>query len=603
MGRFVEELKRTHSCGALRAADVGAEVVLMGWVASRRDHGGCVFVDLRDRDGLTQVVFKPDVDAASHETANQLRGEFVIAIRGTVVSRGGNVNDKLPTGAIEVNASELEILNRSKPTPFPIEDKIDTAEPVRLEYRYLDLRRPVLQRNLRLRSRVNKVVRDTLDQHGFTEFETPILTKSTPEGARDYLVPSRVHHGLFYALPQSPQLFKQLFMIAGYDRYYQIARCFRDEDLRADRQPEFTQVDLEMSFVTENDVIEVVSDLLARIWKDALAYTVPLPIPRISYADAIARFGVDNPDLRFGLELCEVTDLVKGSGFKVFSETAARPGGAVFAWRFPKAKAELSRSEIDALGEFVKPYGAKGLAWIRAQADTPSGGVMHPGWQGPIAKFLSDSERAAITVRTGLEAGDLCFFVADERSVAATSLGRLRSHVAAKHGLIPKDVWAFVWVERFPMFERDKEDPSHWNAMHHPFTSPLPEDVDKLLSDPGAVRARAYDIVLNGSEIGGGSIRIHRREVQSMIFQRLGLTEEQARAKFGFLLQALEFGTPPHGGLALGLDRILWFLCGAESIRDVIAYPKTQKATCLMTDAPNAVDPAQLAELKLKTLV
>ncbi|MBI2892500.1 MAG: aspartate--tRNA ligase [Deltaproteobacteria bacterium] len=591
MGRFVEELKRTHGCGALRASDIGAEVVLMGWVASRRDHGGCIFVDLRDRDGTTQVVFRPDVDATSHAAANQLRGEFVIGVRGKVVSRGENVNPKLATGEIEVDAHELEILNRSKPTPFPIEDRLETAEPVRLEHRYLDLRRPLMQKNLRLRSRVNKIVRDHLDGHGFTELETPILTKSTPEGARDYLVPSRVQPGKFYALPQSPQLFKQLFMVAGFDRYYQIARCFRDEDLRADRQPEFTQVDIEMSFVTEDDVIELTSSLVAAIWKEARDVTVPLPIPRLSYADAIARFGVDNPDLRFGLELAEITDLCMTSGFRVFADAAGRPGGAVMALRLPKA--DLSRSELDTFGEFVKPYGAKGLAWIRVQKD---------GWQGPIAKFIDAADKAAIASRAGLEEGDLCLFVADARVVAATSLGRLRVHIANKTGIVPKDRWSFVWVERFPMFERDKDDPGRWNAMHHPFTSPLPEDEDKVLGDPGAVRARAYDIVLNGTELGGGSIRIHRREVQSIIFERLGLSQEQARAKFGFLLAALEYGTPPHGGIALGLDRVLAFLCGAESIRDVIAYPKTQKATDLMCEAPSNVDPAQLAELKLKII-
>jgi len=588
LGIFVERKKRTHSCGSLRASDVGRTVVLMGWVHGRRDHGGCIFIDLRDRDGRTQVVFKPDIDAASHAAAHDVRSEFVIAVEGLVVSRGANVNPKMPTGEIEVNVTGFELLNRSKTPPFAIEDAIDTSETLRLQHRYLDLRRGPLQRALRLRSKVNKIVRDHLDANGFTELETPILTKATPEGARDYLVPSRVNPGTFYALPQSPQIFKQLFQVAGFERYFQICRCFRDEDLRAERQPEFTQIDIEMSFVAADDVLTLVDGLVAAIWKGAIDVTVPLPIPRMTYAEALARFGLDAPDLRFGLELSDVTDLVRTSGFRVFADAAARKDGAVRSLRVPEPK--LSRSELDGLNDFVKPYGAKGVAWVRVQPD---------GWQGPIAKFLKDEEKAAIASRMGLVPGDLAFFIADSFDTASTALGRLRVQVAKTMGLVPEGKWAFTWVTEFPMFEWDA-DGKRWAAKHHPFTSPVPEDEDKVATDAGAVRARAYDLVLNGTELGGGSIRIHRKDVQASVFKAIGLSDEEASQKFGFLLRALEYGTPPHGGIALGMDRLCMYLCGTESIRDVIAFPKTQKAADVMSECPSPVSPQQLAELKIR---
>ena len=591
MERLIYDQKRTHSCGALTKTNENEEVVLMGWVQNRRDHGGCVFIDLRDRDGLTQIVFDPTVDATAHEKAGQLRSEWVMGVRGTVRSRGGNTNPRLSTGDIEVAALHLEIFSQAKTPPFQIEDDIDTSEEVRLKYRYLDLRRGPLQRNLRLRHHFNQIVRNTLTDHGFLELETPYLIKSTPEGARDYVVPSRVHAGKFFALPQSPQIFKQLFMVSGYDRYFQIVRCFRDEDLRAERQPEFTQVDLEMSFVAPEDVQLIVETTLARVWKELKGIEIPTPFRRIPYDESMDRYGVDAPDLRYGLELVKLNDLVVESGFKVFADVASK-GGLVKAINL-KGCGDMSRKDLDGLTEFVKVYGAKGLAWVKVK----EGGE----WQSPIAKFFTDAERAAIAERLGLETNDVAVFVADSAKVTNAALGNLRKHVAKERGLYEADQYEFCWVTDFPLFEQDDESGRYVSA-HHPFTAPHPDHIGALSDRPETVKALAYDAVLNGVEIGGGSIRIHDHDVQEKVFRALGIDEEEANEKFGFLLSALEYGAPPHGGLALGVDRLIMLLCNTPSIRDVIAFPKTQKQTDQMLDAPSAIDFDQMHELHIKTV-
>ncbi len=590
MNEILGDWKRSHYCGQVSTAEIGGEVTLMGWVQRRRDHGGLIFIDLRDREGIVQLALDPDRDPEAHAKADRVRSEFVLAVRGTVSPRPeGTVNPRMRTGEVEVEVRELKILNTAKTPPFMIDDFGDVAENVRLKYRYLDLRRPAIQQNLMLRHRVARTVREFLSAQGFLEVETPVLTKSTPEGARDYLVPSRVNPGNFYALPQSPQLFKQLLMVAGYDRYFQIVRCFRDEDLRADRQPEFTQIDCEMSFVKRDDVLSVMEEMIATVFQEAIGVEVPLPVQRMSYAEAMDRFGVDNPDLRFGLELRDISELVRVCGFKVFADAVAA-GGLVKALN-AKGCGHFSRKELDDLTDFVKIYGAKGLAYVKV---TENG-----SWQSPIAKYFTAEELTALNRKLEAEPGDLLLFAADSFRVANESLGRLRGHLGQKLGLTRKDEYKFVWITDFPLLEWDGETRRHV-AVHHPFTAPMDEDVPLLDTDPGRVRAKAYDMVLNGSEIGGGSIRIHDRAIQSKMFDLMGIGLEEARLKFGFLLDALEFGAPPHGGIAFGLDRLVMILTGSDSIRDVIAFPKTQKATCLMTEAPSVVDEKQLRELAIR---
>ncbi|MBK1632308.1 aspartate--tRNA ligase [Thiohalocapsa halophila] len=586
---------RSHYCGDVHAGLIDETVRLAGWVHRRRDHGGVIFVDLRDRSGLVQVVFDPD-RPEMFALAEQIRSEYVLAVEGRVRRRPeGTENPSMATGEVEVLAQSLQVLNRAETPPFQLEDyHSDTSEEVRLRHRYIDLRRPEMQQRLRLRSRITATLRAFLDAEGFLDIETPILTKSTPEGARDYLVPSRVHPGEFYALPQSPQLFKQLLMMSGFDRYYQIARCFRDEDLRADRQPEFTQLDIETSFLDETELTGLMERMIRELFRQVLAIDLPDPFPRMTYAEAMRRYGSDRPDLRVPLELVDVADLMGEVEFKVFAGPAADPEGRVVALRLPGGS-ELTRKEIDDYTKFVGIYGAKGLAYIKVNDWTGQG---RDGLQSPILKFLPESAVTGIMERTGAQNGDLVFFGADKAEVVNESIGALRVKLGHDRGLASDD-WQPLWVVDFPMFERDPHT-GRWVALHHPFTAPKDDQLERLESNPGSVESRAYDLVLNGTEVGGGSIRIHREEVQRRIFRLLKISDEDAESRFGFLLNALRYGCPPHGGIAFGLDRLVMLMTGSHSIRDVMAFPKTQTASCLLTDAPSAVDEAQLHELALR---
>ena len=586
-------MERNKNCGEIRKSDSGSEVVLNGWVSRRRDHGGLIFVDMRDRSGLVQIVF--DAAAMGEEEfhkAETLRNEFVIAVRGKVRNRAEDtINPNMETGEIEVVTSELRILNKAKTPPFYIQDGIDSDENIRLKYRYLDLRRSEMQKNIMLRHRVAKIMRDYLDENGFLEIETPMLCRSTPEGARDFLVPSRLNPGMFYALPQSPQIFKQLLMVSGFEKYFQIVRCFRDEDLRADRQPEFTQLDIETSFLSQDQILTLMEGLMKNIFDKALGIKLEIPFHRMSWDEAMDRFGSDKPDLRFGMELKDISEFVKGSDFKVFNSVLEKHGQIKVI--NVEGYANIPRRELDGLVEWVKTYGAKGLAWIQYTEEEV---------KSPFKKFYSDETFEKIKQAVGAKTGDLLLVVGDKPSVVAQALGELRLEMARRRGLIDPDVLKFVWIVDFPMFEY-VEDEKRWKAMHHPFTSPREEDIEFLKSDPARVKANAYDMVLNGVEIGGGSLRIYRSDLQEKVFEAIGLSPEEARAKFGFLMDAFEYGTPPHGGIAFGLDRLIMLMAKRKSIRDVIAFPKTQSAVDPMSHAPSEVDDKQLRELSIRTAV
>jgi aspartyl-tRNA synthetase len=580
--------QRSCYCGDPRPTHVGQELIVMGWVHARRDHGGVTFIDLRDRTGIVQIVFNPQINEAAHTAAKDIRMEYVLAVRGTLMNRSAEtINPNFPTGAVELQVSELRILNPSRTVPFPIDTETTPTENARLRYRYLDLRRPQMYANLLLRHRLAKNVRDYLDSEGFLEVETPFLTRSTPEGARDYLVPSRVNPGSFYALPQSPQLFKQLLMVGGFDKYFQIVRCFRDEDLRADRQPEFTQIDIEMSFIQPEQIFRLSEGMMANVCRELKGMDIPTPFPCMSYAEAMLRYGNDKPDIRFGLELQELTMLFRETQIKVFTDIVAK-GGIIRG--LIVSNCTFSRKEIDDLNPLAQGFGAQGLAWIR---------VTNEGWQSPLAKFVSGEKKAEIAAALSLKEGDLLLMVADQEKVVCDVFSRLRLYLGDKLGIIPKDEFRFLWVTDFPLVEYDDEA-KRYVAMHHPFTSPTEEDIALLDTAPGKVHARAYDLVLNGLELGGGSIRNHRLDVQQKVFACLGIGEAEAQEKFGFLIEALSFGAPPHGGIAFGVDRLAMLLAGAESLREVIAFPKTAKAVCLMTQAPSPVDAKQLRELSIK---